>query len=134
MYMDPAGAIHWSHQLFSRVKLTMSKLTAVEPEGSWRQLPVGQQVHERYMVLAKQMLDYEKQWFQGWKETVDSIAMKHLKQPIFTRHAVTGQHPGSHWYACSASATTVAILYPAAHSKIHYNTQVPFVHCVQVLS
>uniref|UniRef100_A0A383W4S5 Dynein-1, subspecies f n=1 Tax=Tetradesmus obliquus TaxID=3088 RepID=A0A383W4S5_TETOB len=85
-----AGAIHWSHQLFSRVKLTMSKLTAVEPEGSWRQMPVGQQVHERYMALAKQMMEFEKQWFQGWRENVDNIAMRHLKQPIFARQPETG--------------------------------------------
>ncbi|WIA10356.1 hypothetical protein OEZ85_010548 [Tetradesmus obliquus] len=84
-----AGAIHWSHQLFSRVKLTMSKLTAVEPEGSWRQMPVGQQVHERYMALAKQMMEFEKQWFQGWRENVDNIAMRHLKQPIFVRQPET---------------------------------------------
>lgn len=84
------GAIHWSHQLFSRVKLAMSKLNAVEPEGTWRQLPVGQQVHDRYMALAKQILDFEKLWFQGWKENVDNIAMKHLKEPIFVRHPRTG--------------------------------------------
>jgi hypothetical protein len=73
------------------VKLTMSKLTAVEPEGSWRQMPVGQQVHERYMALAKQMMEFEKQWFQGWRENVDNIAMRHLKQPIFARHPETGE-------------------------------------------
>jgi hypothetical protein len=97
-----SGAIHWSHQLFSRVKLTMSKLTAVEPEGTWRQMPVGQQVHERYMALAKQMMEFEKQWFQGWRENVDNIAMRHLKQPIFARHPETGEGAGVG--CCSSTA------------------------------
>jgi hypothetical protein len=47
LVMAAVGAITWSHQLFSRVKQTMSKLEAVQPEGSWRQLPIGQQVHEK---------------------------------------------------------------------------------------
>lgn len=85
-----AGAISWSHQLFSRVKVTMSKLSAVEPEGTWRQLPVGQQVHERYTTLAKQVLQFEKLWFQGWRDNVDNAAMRYLKQPIFTRQPDTG--------------------------------------------
>jgi hypothetical protein len=41
------GAITWSHQVFSRVKQTMAKLTVVEPEATWKQMPMGQQVHER---------------------------------------------------------------------------------------
>lgn len=85
-----AGAISWSHQLFSRVKLTMTKLTAVEPEGTWRQLPVGQQVHERYTALAKHVLAFEKQWFSGWQDNVDNAAMRYLKQPIFVRNPDTG--------------------------------------------
>lgn len=88
--VQPAGAISWSHQLFSRVKLTMTKLYAVETEGTWRQLPVGQQVHERYTALAKQVLQFEKQWFQGWRDNVDNAAMRYLKQPIFTRQPGTG--------------------------------------------
>lgn len=88
--LAPAGAIHWSHQLFSRVKLTMSKLAAVEPDGAWRALPVGQQVHERYMALARHMVDYEKAWFSGWRDSVDNAAMRYLKQPIFARMPDTG--------------------------------------------
>lgn len=72
----------------------MSKLSAVEPEGTWRQLPVGQQVHERYTALAKQVLQFEKLWFQGWRDNVDNAAMRYLKQPIFTRHPNTGDPPG----------------------------------------
>lgn len=85
-----AGAVSWSHQLFSRVKLSMTKLNAVESESTWRQLPVGQQVHERYTALARQVLQFEKQWFQGWRDNVDNTAMRHLKQPIFTREPDTG--------------------------------------------
>ncbi|KAF8069431.1 DHC1 [Scenedesmus sp. PABB004] len=85
-----AGAIHWSHQLFSRVKLTMSKLDAVEPDGAWRALPVGQQVHERYMGLARAVLEFEKAWFAGWRDSADGEAMRHLKAPIFARHPDTG--------------------------------------------
>jgi hypothetical protein len=39
-----AGSISWAHQLFSRVKATMTKLIEVEGDNSWRQLEVGQQV------------------------------------------------------------------------------------------
>lgn len=85
-----AGAISWSHQLFSRVKLSMSKLNAVEREEVWRQLPVGQQVHERYTALAKQVLQFEKQWFGAWHDNVDNAAMRYLKQPIFARNPDTG--------------------------------------------
>lgn len=85
-----AGAINWSHQLFSRVKLSMAKLTAVDPEGAWRQLPVGQQVHERYMALARHVLAFEKQCFQGWRDMVDGVVMRHLRQPIFARAPDTG--------------------------------------------
>ena len=70
----------------------MSKLTAVEPEGTWRQLPVGQQVHERYTALAKQVLQFEKQWFQGWRDNADNAAMRYLKQPIFARSPESGTH------------------------------------------
>lgn len=69
----------------------MTKLAAVESEGTWRQLPVGQQVHERYTALAKQVLQFEKQWFQGWRDNVDNAAMRYLKQPIFTRNQDTGE-------------------------------------------
>lgn len=68
----------------------MTKLNAVESEATWRQLPVGQQVHERYTALAKHVLQFEKQWFQGWRDNVDNAAMRYLKQPIFTRHGDTG--------------------------------------------
>jgi hypothetical protein len=69
----------------------MIKLNAVESEGTWRQLPVGQQVHERYTALAKHVLQFEKQWFQGWRDNVDNAAMRYLKQPIFTRQGGTGE-------------------------------------------
>jgi hypothetical protein len=69
----------------------MTKLTVVESEGTWRQLPVGQQVHERYTALAKQVLQFEKQWFHGWRDNVDNAAMRYLKQPIFTRSQDTGE-------------------------------------------
>jgi hypothetical protein len=44
MLHNMTGAIHWSHVLLSRVKQTMAKLQVAEPEGTWRELPVGQQV------------------------------------------------------------------------------------------
>lgn len=69
----------------------MTKLNAVEAEATWRQLPVGQQVHERYTALAKQVLQFEKQWFQAWRDNVDNAAMRHLKQPIFARQPESGK-------------------------------------------
>lgn len=39
----PAGAIHWARLLFSRVKQTMAKLQAAEPDGAWQDMPIGQQ-------------------------------------------------------------------------------------------
>lgn len=108
-----AGAISWSHQLFSRVKLTMTKLSAVESEGTWCQLPVGQQVHERYTALAKQVLQFEKQWFQGWRDNVDNATMRYLKQPIFTRQPNTGEcDEAPSWAGCGATLapTTLRLL------------------------
>jgi hypothetical protein len=99
-----AGAISWSHQPFSRVKLTMTKLNAVESEATWRQLPVGQQVHERYTALAKHVLQFEKQWFQGWRDNVDNAAMRYLKQPIFTPQGDTGEVTAPITMAKTASA------------------------------
>lgn len=116
-----AGAINWSHQLFSRVKLTMSKLTAVEPDGStWRQLPVGQQVHECYTTLAKQVMQFEKQWFQGWRDTVDDAAMRYLKQPIFARQPETGGWWGM-WAIAAAPCAVLssAVTSPARESLAH---------------
>jgi len=36
----------------------------------------------KYTSLAKTVMQFEKAWFRGWAENVDSMAMYHLKQPI----------------------------------------------------
>lgn len=41
------GALHWSHLLFTRVKQTMAKLQAAQPDGAWRDHAVGQQVNRQ---------------------------------------------------------------------------------------
>ncbi len=69
----------------------MAKLAAVEPEGEWRSLPAGMQVHERYTSLARQVMEYERMCFGAWRDAVDSAVLRFLKQPILVRDADTGE-------------------------------------------
>lgn len=80
-----AGAIKWSRSVFSRVKHTFNSLRVMETELMDEQ--VGRDVHEKYMSLAKQMMYFEKHWFSNWSETIDKVAMEHLKQPILREDA-----------------------------------------------
>jgi dynein heavy chain len=75
-----AGAIKWSRSVFSRVKHTFNALRVMTAEMMEEQ--VGRDVHDKYMSLAKQMMYFEKQWFNSWSESIDKVAMEHLKQPI----------------------------------------------------
>lgn len=45
----------------------------------------------KFRALAKGILLYEKRWFSGWSESINGVAMQHLKQPIFKRNANHGK-------------------------------------------
>lgn len=73
----------------------MAKLQSVEHESVWREFALGKAVYEKYMSLAKNVMHFEKIWFANWKESVDIVAMQHLKAPIFSKHAETGRSTAS---------------------------------------
>jgi dynein heavy chain, axonemal len=83
-----AGAIKWSRSLFARVKQTMAKLMTMEEVMMAEE--IGQQVHAKYLALARSVMYFEKHWFSGWRDSINSIAMQHLKQPVFKKDASTG--------------------------------------------
>lgn len=43
----------------------------------------------KFKALARSIMLYEKRWFSGWSESINTVAMQHLKQPIFRRNADT---------------------------------------------
>lgn len=56
----------------------------------WAPTEIGQNVEAKFRSFAKSIMYYEKRWFSGWSESINSVAMQHLKQPIFKRSAETG--------------------------------------------
>lgn len=69
----------------------MAKLVEVEADGSWRELPVGEQVHASYLSLARTVLAFEKAWLSQWLDTCPLLAAQHLKQPILVQAPNTGE-------------------------------------------
>eukprot|EP00899_Mesostigma_viride_P018540 jgi/Mesvir1/26688/Mv20468-RA.1 len=90
-----AGAVNWSRSLFGRVRQTYDKLATMEAE--MLKEDIGHEVQRKYTALAKSMMLFEKQWFGQWRDTVDALAMQHLKQPIIRKEAdgsiVVNFHP-----------------------------------------
>ena len=84
-----AGSIKWSRALFARVKQTMSKLYQVEDE--MMALELGQEVHHKYMSLARQVMNFEKGLYQQWLSSSDTAALSYLKLNILTRDAESGK-------------------------------------------
>ncbi|KAK3269901.1 Dynein heavy chain cytoplasmic, partial [Cymbomonas tetramitiformis] len=82
-----AGAINWMRSLFQRIRKTMNRLTSEE---DMLKEEAGHEVQRKYIALAKAMVVFEKHWFTQWRETVDNMAMQHLKQAIIKRE--TNEH------------------------------------------
>ena len=80
-----AGSIKWSRSLFARVKQTMTKLAVVEDE--MMALELGQQVHGKYLALAKQVMKFEKALVSKWLANIDADALSYLKLNILARDA-----------------------------------------------
>ena len=89
--LAPAGAIHWARLLFSRVKQTMAKLLAAQPDGAWRATPAGAAVHDRYLALGRAAMNYERDAFAAWAAGADAAAMACLKQPVLAKGPATGR-------------------------------------------
>ncbi|KAL6757976.1 dynein heavy chain, N-terminal region 1-domain-containing protein, partial [Haematococcus lacustris] len=82
-----AGAIKWARSLLARVKQTMVKLQSTE-EAIIRATEIGQSVESKFRAFAKSIMYFEKRWFATWSESINTVAMQHLKQPIFRRSPV----------------------------------------------
>ena len=85
-----AGAIKWSRSLLARCKQTMIKLQSTEEE-IIRNTEIGQSVEQKFKTFAKGIMYCEKRWFSSWSESINTMAMQHLKQPIFRRSAMSNQ-------------------------------------------
>ncbi len=85
-----AGAIKWARSLLARVKQTMQKLSRTEDD-IIRTTDIGQRVEQAFRTFAKSIMLYEKRWFSTWSESINGVAMQHLKQAIFKRSAETGR-------------------------------------------
>ncbi|MEW5308429.1 MAG: hypothetical protein WDW38_000392 [Sanguina aurantia] len=83
-----AGAIKWVRSLLARVKQTMHKLMNTE-EHIIRSTEIGQMVEAKFKKFAKSIMGYEKKLFAAWSESVNSIAMLHLKHTIFKRNHIS---------------------------------------------
>ena len=75
-----AGQIAWSRSLFSRVRRTMKSFAPIEDQISKEM--VGLEVQRKYTKLAKQMMNYERELFKKWADSVTHITLSNLKQPI----------------------------------------------------
>ncbi|GLI59150.1 hypothetical protein VaNZ11_000978 [Volvox africanus] len=85
-----AGAIKWVRSLLERLKRTMSKLLSTEEE-IVRTTEVGQAVEAKFKAFARAVMQTEKKWFSGWSDTINGVAMQHLKQTIFRRNPTTNR-------------------------------------------
>lgn len=90
-----AGAIKWVRSLLERLKRTMAKLLSTE-EDMIRTTEVGQAVEAKFKAFARSVMLTEKKWFSTWSESINAVAMQHLKQTIFRRNATTSESQGSH--------------------------------------
>ncbi|PNH08033.1 Dynein-1-alpha heavy chain, flagellar inner arm I1 complex [Tetrabaena socialis] len=80
-----AGAIKWVRSLLERLKRTMTKLLSTEEE-IIRTTEVGQAVEAKFKAFARSVMLTEKKWYSGWSDTINAVAMQHLKQTIFRRN------------------------------------------------
>uniref|UniRef100_A0A6S8LSH1 AAA+ ATPase domain-containing protein n=1 Tax=Dunaliella tertiolecta TaxID=3047 RepID=A0A6S8LSH1_DUNTE len=85
-----AGAIKWARALLARLKQTMIKLHSTEEE-IIRTTEIGCNVESKFRGFAKAVMFYEKKLFSTWSDSVNTITMQHLKQPIFIKSIVTGR-------------------------------------------
>lgn len=74
-----AGAISWSHSLFLRIRQSMAKFQSMEELYTTEQ---GKSVNRRFVAVSKEMRHYQQALFSEWRESVNSLAMKHLKEHI----------------------------------------------------
>lgn len=45
----------------------------------------------KFKAFAKSIMHFEKKCFSSWNESINSIAMGHLKHPILRRNPETGE-------------------------------------------
>ncbi len=51
---------------------------------------IGQNVETKFKAFAKSIMTFEKRCFSQWSESINSIAMSHLKHAIFKKNPETG--------------------------------------------
>nr|Q9SMH3.1 RecName: Full=Dynein-1-alpha heavy chain, flagellar inner arm I1 complex; AltName: Full=1-alpha DHC; AltName: Full=Dynein-1, subspecies f [Chlamydomonas reinhardtii]CAB56598.1 1-alpha dynein heavy chain [Chlamydomonas reinhardtii] len=85
-----AGAIKWVRSLLERLKRTMAKLLSTEEE-IIRTTELGQAVESKFKSFARSVMLTEKKWFSSWSDSINGVAMQHLKQTIFRRSAATNR-------------------------------------------
>ena len=52
---------------------------------------IGQNVEAKFRAFARSVMLYEKGLFSSWSDSINAVAMQHLKQPIFRRNAKTSR-------------------------------------------
>lgn len=56
-----------------------------------RTTELGQAVESKFKSFARSVMLTEKKWFSSWSDSINGVAMQHLKQTIFRRSAATSE-------------------------------------------
>ncbi|KAK9812551.1 hypothetical protein WJX73_008170 [Symbiochloris irregularis] len=82
-----AGAIQWSRSLMARCQRTMNAIESLQP--SLLQTPFGSTVHGQYRSLARNLLNFEKGWYDPWHKDCDAQVTSLLMQPLLSEDPTT---------------------------------------------
>lgn len=79
-----AGAIGWSHSLFLRIRQSMAKFQSMEELYTTEH---GKSVHRRFVAVSKEMRHFQQGLFSEWRDSVNALAMRNLKENILVEDA-----------------------------------------------
>lgn len=77
-----AGAISWERSLFLRIKHTILRFQEMEDMLNSEQ---GKVASKKYLIVARQMKEYEDRKYEAWKEQVESNLLIYLKKNLLSK-------------------------------------------------
>ena len=101
-----AGAIHWAHSLFLRIRRTIARIKALPELESTDE---GRAVARRFVAASREIHQYEQGLFEAWRENVSERAMELLKAPILVASLGDEEVPTTEAVAALSRGAAVAV-------------------------
>ncbi|KAH6585239.1 hypothetical protein BASA61_006967 [Batrachochytrium salamandrivorans] len=116
-----AGAIAWSHSLFTRIKKTIIRFQSLQEMLASEQ---GRSVTRKYLSVAKSMRDYEESLYHKWCLSIEENSLQYLKNHILIWESPKESLPEtSDTHVQTPNATAASTLSVYEHVSVNFRQE-----------